>query len=148
MPQPRWISRSTLLAAGIFAAAALTACGTSTDPSPTGSSGSTTESATATSAPSGPAKPSSPVISDAAAGRLCDMIRPELSNWRIQGPTLGRIGLNALVHEWALTNGGINAQVLADKPVIDRITTKSCPDVRKQAIEALGLSDLASGLAF
>ncbi|WP_280428530.1 hypothetical protein [Nocardia brasiliensis] len=76
------------------------------------------------------------------------MIRPELSNWRVQGPTLGRIGLNAMVHEWALRNGGINGAVLADKPVIDRITTKSCPDVHKQAIEALELTDLASGLAF
>jgi hypothetical protein len=76
------------------------------------------------------------------------MIRPELSNWRVQGPTLGRIGLNALVHEWALRNGGINGQVLADKPIIDQITAKSCADVRQQAIEALELSDLASGLAF
>ncbi|MFG1792032.1 hypothetical protein [Nocardia sp. NPDC049149] len=76
------------------------------------------------------------------------MIRPELSNWRVQGPTLGKIGLNALVHEWALRNGGINGAVLSDKPVIDRLTTKSCSDVRQQAIEALQISDLAAGLAF
>ncbi|MEV6430146.1 hypothetical protein [Nocardia sp. NPDC051463] len=76
------------------------------------------------------------------------MLRQELSNWRIQGGTLGRIGLNALVHEWALRNGAINSQVLADKAIIDRTTTKACPDVRQQAIDALGLSDLASGLAF
>jgi len=87
-------------------------------------------------------------ISDASATQLCDMIRPELSNWRVQGPTLGRIGFNALVHEWALRNGGINGHVLADKAMIDRITTKSCADVRQQAIEALELTDLASGLAF
>jgi hypothetical protein len=148
MPQRRWIARSTLLLAGAFAAAALTACGSGSNP--TGSSGSTTGSASATSAPTGSsgAKPGSPQISDAAATQLCDMIRPELSNWRVQGPTLGRIGLNALVHEWALRNGGINGQVLADKPIIDRITTKSCADVHQQAIEALELSDLASGLAF
>lgn len=143
----RWISRSTLLLAGVFAAAALTACGTESNPAPTGSSGSTTASATATSTPSNSApKPGTPEISDAAAVQLCDMIRPELSNWRVQGPTLGRIGLNAMVHEWALRNGGINVAVLADKPVIDRITVKSCPDVQKQAIEALQLPDLASGL--
>jgi hypothetical protein len=148
MPQRRWITRSTLLLAGASAAAALTACATGSNP--TGSSGSTTASASATSAPTGSssARPSSPQISDAAATQLCDMIRPELSNWRVQGPTLGRIGLNALVHEWALRNGGINGQVLADKPIIDQITTKSCADVRQQAIEALELSDLASGLAF
>ncbi|WP_406237684.1 hypothetical protein [Nocardia sp. NBC_01009] len=148
MPQPRWISRSTLLVAGVFAAAALTACGTSTDPAPTGSSASTTGSAT--SAPNGTAapKPTTPPVSDASATQLCDMLRPELSNFRIQGGTLGRIGLNALVHEWALRNGGINSQVLADKAIIDRTTIKACPDVRQQTIEALGLSDLASGLAF
>ncbi|NEW37283.1 hypothetical protein GV791_32725, partial [Nocardia cyriacigeorgica] len=63
-------------------------------------------------------------------------------------PTLGRIGLNAMVHDWALRNGAINAQVLADKPVIDRITLKACADVRQEAIQALELPDLASGLAF
>ncbi len=147
MPQPRWISRCTLLVAGVFAAAALTACGGGS--SPTGSSSSTTGSATATSAGKNTGAPTTTLeISDASATQLCDMIRPELSNWRVQGPTLGRIGLNALVHEWALRNGGINGHVLADKAMIDRITTKSCADVHQQAIEALELPDLASGLVF
>nr|WP_280252585.1 hypothetical protein [Nocardia abscessus] len=92
--------------------------------------------------------PPPPLIPPAPATQLCDMIRPELSNWRIQGGTLGKIGLNALVHEWALRNGGINAAVLGDKAIVDRVTTKSCPDVRQQAVEALGIPDLASGLAF
>ncbi len=149
MPQPRWISRSTLVVAGIFAAVALTACGSDSSPAPTGSSSSTTGSATATSAGKTTSAPTTTLeISDASATQLCDMIRPELSNWRVQGPTLGRIGLNALVHEWALRNGGINGHVLADKAMIDRITTKSCADVHQQAIEALGLPDLASGIAF
>ncbi|MEU7767955.1 hypothetical protein AB0B25_22930 [Nocardia sp. NPDC049190] len=147
MPHSRWISRSTLLIAGVFAAAALTACGSDSSPAPTTSSSSTTASATgmpgATSAP-----PASPDVSDASATQLCDMLRPELSNWRIQGGTLGKIGLNALVHEWALRNGGINGAVLADKAMIDRAAIKMCPDVRQQAIEALGIPDLASGLAF
>ncbi|MFI7669073.1 hypothetical protein [Nocardia sp. NPDC049526] len=148
MPQPRWISRSTLVVAGLFAAAALTACGSDSSPAPTGSSSSTTGSATATSAGKTTSAPTTLEISDASATQLCDMIRPELSNWRVQGPTLGRIGLNALVHEWALRNGGINGHVLADKAMIDRITTKSCADVHQQAIEALELPDLASGIAF
>ncbi|WP_063040379.1 hypothetical protein [Nocardia pseudovaccinii] len=149
MPQPRWISRSTLVVAGLFAAAALTACGSDSSPAPTGSSSSTTGSATATSAAKTTSAPATTLeISDASATQLCDMIRPELSNWRVQGPTLGRIGLNALVHEWALRNGGINGHVLADKAMIDRITTKSCADVHQQAIEALELPDLASGIAF
>lgn len=149
MPQPRWISRSTLVVAALFAAAALTACGSDSSPAPTGSSSSTTGSATATSAGKTTSAPTTTLeISDASATQLCDMIRPELSNWRVQGPTLGKIGLNALVHEWALRNGGINGHVLADKAMIDRITTKSCADVHQQAIEALELPDLASGIAF
>ncbi|MFQ6399147.1 hypothetical protein ACLMAJ_37660 [Nocardia sp. KC 131] len=146
MPQPRWISRSTLLLAGVFTAAALTACGTSSDPAPTGSSASTTGAAT--SAPGSSTGKPAPTVSDASATQLCDMLRQELSNWRIQGGTLGKIGLNALVHEWALRNGGINGQVLADKAILDRTTTKSCSDVRQQAIEALGIPNLAAGLAF
>ncbi|MEU2089802.1 hypothetical protein [Nocardia beijingensis] len=149
MPYSRWILRSTLLVAGALAAAALTACGSDSGPAPTGSSSSTTVSATAApGTTSGRVTTTSPEISDAAATQLCDMIRPELSNWRIQGGTLGKIGLNALVHEWALRNGGINGAVLADKPIVDRVTIKACPDVRQQAVEALGIPDLASGLAF
>ncbi|MEU6829189.1 hypothetical protein ABZ894_11120 [Nocardia beijingensis] len=149
MPYSRWISRSTLLVAGALAAAALTACGSDSGPAPTGSSSSTTVSATAApGTTSGRVTQASPEISDASAAQLCDMIRPELSNWRIQGGTLGKIGLNALVHEWALRNGGINGAVLADKPIVDRVTIKACPDVRQQAVEALGIPDLASGLAF
>ncbi|WP_245664589.1 hypothetical protein [Nocardia grenadensis] len=126
----------------------LTACGGvqtgSEDTSPAASSASATTSATTSSA-----APATPLeVSDKAAQNLCDMMRPELSNWRVQGPTLGRIGLNAMVHEWALTNGGINAQVLADKAVVDRVTVKVCPDVHDEAVQALELPDLASGLAF
>jgi hypothetical protein len=126
----------------------LTACGGvqtgSEDTSPAASTSSATTSATTSSA-----APATPLeVSDKAAQNLCDMMRPELSNWRVQGPTLGRIGLNAMVHEWALTNGGINAQVLADKPVVDRVTLEACSDVHDEAVRALELPDLASGLAF
>lgn len=150
MPLPRWMSRSALLAAAIAGVVVLTACGGTTT-TPTGSAGSTT---TAPSSTGGTAPTTTPgaaaplTVPDAAATDLCDMIRPELSNFRVQGPTLGRIGLNALVHEWALRNGGINGQVLADKAVVDRTLTGACPDVHQQAIEALGLPNLAAGIAF
>lgn len=152
MPLPRWMSRATLLAAAVLGAVTLTACGGET-PAPSGSAGTTTTAAPSrtTTAPGTSANPGagSPLqVPDAAATQLCDMIRPELSNFRVQGPTLGGIGLNALVHEWALRNGGINGQVLADKAVIDRTLIAACPDVHQQAVDALQLPDLASGIAF
>jgi hypothetical protein len=146
MPQRRWITSSTLMMAGLVTAAALSACGSNADTTQTGSSSSLTGTSTGTGAP-GTTKPNSLTITDAQGTQLCDAIRPELSNWRVQGPTLGRIGFNLIVHEWAARNGGINGQVLADKAVIDRVTTKSCADVRQQAIEALELTNLAGGLA-
>lgn len=148
MRRRAWTTRGALTVAGVCGAILLTACGGvqtgSEDTSPAASSASATTSATTSSA-----APATPLeVSDKAAQNLCDMMRPELSNWRVQGPTLGRIGLNAMVHEWALTNGGINAQVLADKAVVDRVTLKACPDVHDEAVQALELPDLASGLAF
>ncbi|MEV0294863.1 hypothetical protein [Nocardia sp. NPDC050710] len=142
MPHSRWISRSTLLVAGAFAAAALTACGTTDNPTPTGSSGSTTSAPGATTGATGTGtqKPT-PTVSNAAATALCDAIRPELSNFRVQGPTLGRVGLNLIVHPWGLQH---SIDVLGNKAVVDQVTSKSCPDVRQQAIEALSTPDLAS----
>ncbi|MBC7304476.1 MAG: hypothetical protein H5T78_26465 [Nocardia sp.] len=140
MPRLRWISRSALLTTTALAVASLTACA-GVQPSPTGSA--ETTSAAATTTPAGTL-----TISPSSAAQLCDMIRPELSNFRVQGPTLGRISLNAMVHDWGLRNGGINGHVLADKAMIDRVTTESCPEVRTEALTALELPSLAAGLAF
>ena len=151
MPYRPWISRAVVPIAGVLTALSLTACG-GADSDPTGSAGatSTAPATSSATAPGGgaPATPGPLVISDAAATQLCDMLRPELSNLRVQGPTLGRLGLNAMVHEWALRNGGINGQVLADKDVVDRVMTTSCPQVRAEALTALELPSLAAGLAF
>lgn len=147
MPQRRWISRSTLAVAGVSAAVALTACGSTPTPAPAGTS-STSAAAAPTSTTGTAAAPGAPQISDAAATHLCDMIRPELTHWKTLGPGTGRFGLNGIVHEWALRNGAINGYVLGDKAVIDRITAKACPEVRTEAIRLLDLPDLASGLAF
>lgn len=148
MRRRAWTTRGALTVAGVCGAVLLTACGGmqtgSEDSSPAASTSSATTAATTSSA-----APGTPLeVSGKAAQNLCDMMRPELSNWRVQGPTLGRIGLNAMVHEWALTNGGINAQVLADKAVVDRATLEACSDVHDEAVRALELPDLASGLAF
>ncbi|MGW5385935.1 hypothetical protein [Nocardia sp. NPDC003963] len=147
MRRRAWTTRGALTVAGVCGAVLLTGCGGvqtgSPDTSPAASAASTTSASTSSAAPATPLE-----VPDKAAQNLCDMMRPELSNWRVQGPTLGRIGLNAMVHEWALTNGGINAQVLADKAVVDRVLTETCSDVHSEAIRALELPDLASGLAF
>ncbi|MEV6280438.1 hypothetical protein [Nocardia sp. NPDC051832] len=146
MPQSRWISRSTLVVAGVFSAAALVGCTTTGDPQPAGTSAPTTSAAQGSKTTAAPT--TTLEISDASATQLCELIKPELSSWRVQGPTIGKIGLNALVHQWGIQQGGINGHILQDKSIIDTVTTKSCPDVRQQAIEALGLPNLAAGIAF
>ncbi|MFF2556875.1 hypothetical protein ACFVUS_38130 [Nocardia sp. NPDC058058] len=158
MSHRRWISsrrvRRVPLLVGTAAVLALTAaCGggtTSGSSQPQGSSSPLTSS-NGKPAPSGSSSPttsgSQVTVSDEAGKQLCDMLRPQLSDWRVQGPTLGKISLNASVHEWALRNGGINLQVLGDKDVVDRVTTKNCSDVRDQAISALEIPNLAAGLA-
>ncbi|MBO0855290.1 MAG: hypothetical protein J2P18_16185 [Nocardia sp.] len=87
-------------------------------------------------------------VTDAVAQNLCDQLRPQLSDWRVQGPSLGRVALNITVHQWAAGNGGFNLTMLGDKGMIDRLTTQHCSDVRDQALQALELPDLAAGIAF
>jgi hypothetical protein len=86
-------------------------------------------------------------ITPEAAKQLCDMMRPEIDNWRAQGSTLGKVAFNGTVHNWAARNGGLNDTVLENRGIIDTITTQNCPDVRQQTLAALDISDLASGLA-
>ena len=150
MRQRAWTTvrtaRGALMVAGVCGAALLTACGGVQTGSPTASSTATSATTSATAPPTSTA-PATPLeVSDAAAQNLCDMLEPELSNWRVQGPTIGRIGLNLMVHEWALTNGVGNQQLLGDTAIVDRATSAACPDVRTQALEALELPELAAGV--
>ncbi|WP_406276086.1 hypothetical protein OH799_04525 [Nocardia sp. NBC_00881] len=97
--------------------------------------------------PSSSQVPNTDEITPEAAKQLCDMIRPEIDRWRGQGPTVGKVSFNGTVHNWAARNGGLNDTVVRDRSVVDAITTQNCPDVRQQALEALDIPDLASGLA-
>jgi hypothetical protein len=131
-------------AVGLAGAAALlvvaTAC--STDTTNTGSSSTTTVApTTAVTAP-----PADAVITDAQKQQLCTDLEAQLSNWRVQGPTLGRGGLNILVQTWAAQSGVINLQVVQNRAIVDEITTETCSDVRDEAIRSLDIPDLASGL--
>ncbi|MDZ7929573.1 hypothetical protein [Rhodococcus sp. NPDC076796] len=120
--------------------AVLGAC--STDTTNTGSSSTTTVAPTTTVT----APPADAVITDAQKQQLCTDLEAQLSNWRVQGPTLGRGGLNILVQTWAAQSGVINLQVVQNRAIVDDITTETCSDVRDEAIRSLDIPDLASGL--
>ncbi|MBL1074406.1 hypothetical protein JK358_08350 [Nocardia sp. 2] len=149
----RRVRRAPLLIAAAGIVALTAACGGTNSGSaqPSGSTAPNT-SAPGTTTPgkttpnTGSGTGNQVTVSDAAATQLCDMLRPQLSDWRVQGPTLGKIAYNTTVHEWAVRNGGINLQVLGDKDVIDRITVANCSDVRDQALSALEMQSMAAGL--
>ncbi|MBC7302740.1 MAG: hypothetical protein H5T78_17570 [Nocardia sp.] len=94
-----------------------------------------------------PSASNAPEISDEAAVHLCEMMAPELDNWRAQGSTVARVSFNATVQNWAVRSGGINVAVVRHREVIDTVTQQHCPDVREQAVQALEVPDLASALA-
>ncbi|MFF0613469.1 hypothetical protein ACFYUD_32875 [Nocardia tengchongensis] len=133
----RWIRRASLLGAAVAAVALTAACGSTTTGSSQQSSGAPTTSAAApsTGAPLN--------ISEDQAKQLCDMLRPQLSDWRVQGPTLGKIAFNATVVQWAVQNGLFLPN---ERGVVDRVTTKSCSDVRDQTLSALEIPNMAAGL--
>ncbi|WP_235747619.1 hypothetical protein [Nocardia coffeae] len=85
-------------------------------------------------------------VTPEAAKQLCDMISPKIGEWRDQGSTARKADFNFIVHDWAARNGGLNTQVIADRTIVDRITTQNCPDTRRQALAALQIGTLADGL--
>ncbi|GGG04890.1 hypothetical protein GCM10007304_18710 [Rhodococcoides trifolii] len=129
--------RKLLIAGAAVLAVAGCAGGATTEPSATTT---TTTTVPVTTTPAGP------TVTDAQAQKLCSDIDAQLQNWRVQGPTLGRAGLNILVQTWAAESGTINLSVFQDRALVDRVTTDSCADVRTQAVQELAIPDLASGL--
>ncbi|WP_415976404.1 hypothetical protein [Rhodococcus sp. 077-4] len=135
------IGRGAVALAGAAALLAVaSACSTGT--TNTGSSSTTTLAPTTTVT----ATPANAAITDAQKQQLCTDLEAQLSNWRVQGPTLGRGGLNILVQTWAAQSGVINLQVVQNRAIVDDITTETCSDVRDEAIRSLDIPDLASGL--
>lgn len=139
MSHRRFPHRAVLAAALLSAAALAGGCSNSTETTTPGNS--MTERSIMISSPG------VPTVSTEAAAQLCDMIRPEISTWRDQGPTLGKVAFNGTVHNWAMRNSGVNAAVVNDRAVVDQITTAQCPDVRQEALRALSIESLADGLA-
>lgn len=123
------------LGVAVTAATLAVGCSNSTEPSGPG---------TGTGTPSQGS--GSPTISANAAKQLCDMMRPEVDEWRADSATEARVKFNITVQDWALRNNGVNIAVMRNRPVIDQVTTAACPDVRDAVVQAIRLPDLASGL--
>lgn len=138
----RRVTRVVVSVAGAVAVFAATgACGT--DSTNTGSSSTLTATDTPTSAtsPSGAAG-----ITEQQSQQLCSDLDAQLQEWRIQGPTIGRGGLNIVVQTWAAQSGTINLQVVQNRSIVDEVTIATCPDTRAEAMRSLEIPDLASGL--
>ncbi|MDT2009228.1 hypothetical protein FXW78_44515 [Rhodococcus opacus] len=135
--------RLAFAAAGTMAVAALvTGCaGQGTSPAP----GTTAPPAPATTAVPGPALVPGGVT-EAQAAQLCTDLEGQLQSWRTYTPTIGKTGLNGLVGTWIAKNNLNALDFLQHRGRIDMITTAACPDIRQQAITALEIPDLASGL--
>ncbi|MDF3308779.1 hypothetical protein [Rhodococcus sp. T2V] len=135
--------RLAAAAAGTVAAAALVAGCAGQGPAP----------APGTTAPPPPATTAVPDtalapggVTEAQAAQLCTDLEGQLQSWRTYTPTIGKTGLNGLVGTWIAKNNLNALDFLQDRARIDVITTAACPDIRQQAITALEIPDLASGL--
>lgn len=141
------LSRYSRVAVSLTGAAAVLAAvgACSTDSATTGSASSLTPSTTVAPTTTTPAVLADG-ITDQQKQQLCSDLGEQLQEWRIQGPTLGRGGLNIVVQTWAAQSGVINLQVIQNRGIVDEITTENCADVRTEALQSLDLPDLASGL--
>lgn len=122
----------------------LGACAPAPESGQTGSSSELSSTEATTSATRAPQ--SGADVTDAQAEDLCTRLEAQLSPWRTYTPSVGRGGLNILVGEWAGANGLDLLAVAGDRARIDTITSDQCPEVREEAITALQIPDLASGL--
>jgi hypothetical protein len=134
--------RLAVAAAGTVAAAALvTGCA---GQSPTPAPGTTAPPPATTVVPGTALVPGG--VTEAQAAQLCTDLEGQLQSWRTYTPTIGKTGLNGLVGTWIAKNNLNGLDFLQDRARIDAITTAACPDIRQQAITALEIPDLASGL--
>ena len=133
---------AVMAAAAVAAAATVTGCA---GPPPAPAPGSTAPPAPATTAVPGTALVAGGVT-EAQAAQLCTDLEGQLQSWRTYTPTIGKTGLNGLVGTWIAKNNLNALDFLQDRGRIDVITTAACPGIRQEAVTALVIPDLASGL--
>lgn len=139
----------TTLAAALAVPAGVTGCTGSGGPNPLPPTPTSHPEVTITfTSPSATGEiPNPDQVTPEAAKLLCDMISPEIAKWRKQDTTTAAVSFNLTVHDWAARSGGLNTLVVRDRGIVDTITDRTCPDTRKQALEALRIGRLADGLA-
>ncbi len=138
--------------AGLAAAAVLAGCDatSTTSPSTSAAPPATTGSPSVGTPTSAVAPPPQHTVSEQAAKDLCARVQGQLSNWRVQGPTIGsRPGVNILVREWAFANGGLDlvVKVQQDKTIIDNTMKSACADVHTEAVRTVEAPSLAAVIA-
>jgi hypothetical protein len=138
-------ARHTVASALIGVALAAAGCGGNSGPGGPATDATSSGHPSPSAAPTGP----NPLDTAAAATKLCDALRPELGPWETQTPTPNRIAFNVTLVQWAFDAGGIsgNVRLLGDKAVVDRLTSRACPDVRGRALAALDAPTLAAAVA-
>ena len=141
-PAPQRYTRTVVSIVGVAAlAVTVGACGTATT-----NTGQSSTPTTASASPVTTAPAAADTITDQQRLQLCSDLEEQLQEWRIQGPTLGRGGLNIVVQTWAAQSGVINLRIVQDRSIVDEITVAQCPEVREEAMRSLDIPDLASGL--
>ena len=131
---------AVMAAAAVAAAAVVTGCA---GPGPAPAPGTTPPPAT-TAVPGPGLVPGG--VTEAQAAQLCTDLEGQLQSWRTYTPTIGKTGLNGLVGTWIAKNNLNALDFLQDRGRIDVITTAACPGIRQEAVTALVIPDLASGL--
>lgn len=143
MPHHHRNTRLALLTAALLVGAIATGCSDNDDNSADSAPSPTNPVPTVTASP----EAEDDTITPEASRQLCDMISAEIDNWRDQGPIVARVSFNGTVQNWAARNDGLNDEIIADNAIVDSVTTRTCPDVRSQALEVLDVPDLAAALA-
>ncbi|NLU82849.1 hypothetical protein [Rhodococcus sp. HNM0569] len=137
-------SRLTAVALCVGAAFAAVACGTAGAPSSAPGSPSAPDSPSAAAPPG--TEPAPGDVTAAQAQSLCSDLEGQLQNWRTYTPTIGKGGLNIVVGTWLAHHNLGAIDFATDRGRIDTITSAACPQVRADALTALEIPDLASGL--
>ncbi|CAM3102042.1 hypothetical protein [Skermania piniformis] len=85
-------------------------------------------------------------VTPTAGDDLCRRLEAALPDWRVQGPTLGKLALKGLAFEWAANNGYANVELLRDHTVFDTVAGDRCANVRQETLAALSIPSLDAGI--
>ncbi|MGM7643678.1 hypothetical protein ACSVDM_02155 [Nocardia sp. JW2] len=91
-------------------------------------------------------EPIEPTISQPTVDSLCSILDAQQGTWKALGPEVAHVAFSGAMTLWTQRDTTANAAIAYDRYIVDTVTQRSCPEVRRETLAVIDYPDLKTAL--